>query len=113
VTGSIYPGEYLEFIRLFNDERFFEAHEVLEALWRTENGNAKLFYQGLIQLAATFVHLQKQTPAGALALYQKASAHLAPFLPSFSGLDLNVLLAAAHQAILGHASFPKIHTPRG
>ena len=113
MTESIYPDEYLEFIRLFNDERFFEAHEVLEALWRRENGTPKPFYQGLIQIAAAFVHLQKGTPAGAPPLYQKAFSHLEPFLPSFSGLDLNVLLTAAHQAIFGHTSFPKIYTPRG
>jgi hypothetical protein len=43
-----------EGISLFNDRRFFECHEVLEALYQeTETAN-KPFIEGLIQLAAAF-----------------------------------------------------------
>ena len=36
-----------EGIRLFNDEYFFEAHEVLEDVWKQEHGEPRLFLQGL------------------------------------------------------------------
>ena len=43
-----------EGIRLFNDGRFFECHEILEGFYReTEDAN-KPFIEGLIQLAAAF-----------------------------------------------------------
>src|SRR5213594_3098862 len=47
-----------EGIRLFNEEYFFEAHEVLEDLWKREHGKSKLFLQGLIQICAAYHHFQ-------------------------------------------------------
>ncbi len=48
-----------EAVSLFNAERFWEAHEVLESLWRVAEGDEKLLLQGLILVCAAFVHLQK------------------------------------------------------
>ncbi len=109
MTESFYPEEYLEFIRLFNGEKFFEAHEILESLWRREKGRSKDFYHGLIQIAAAFVHIQKGTPAGAHELFRKASSYLAPFSPAYLELDLKDLLAKTREALLGHAPFPRIY----
>jgi len=51
---------YAAFFQLWNAQKYYEAHDVLEQLWLVEE-NAKLarFYQGLIQAAGAFVHLQK------------------------------------------------------
>jgi predicted metal-dependent hydrolase len=54
-----------EFIRLFNHQAFFEAHEVLEALWLETTGEQKLFYQGLIQCAVSLAHFQRNNARGA------------------------------------------------
>jgi predicted metal-dependent hydrolase len=48
-----------EAAQLFNRERFWEAHEVLEGLWRRLTGVEKNVVHGLILLAAAYVHLQK------------------------------------------------------
>jgi predicted metal-dependent hydrolase len=51
---------YRGFFRCFNEEKFFEAHEVLEVLWLQErHGPRDEFFKGLIQYAGAFVHLQK------------------------------------------------------
>ncbi|GAB6947833.1 DUF309 domain-containing protein [Vulcanisaeta sp. JCM 16161] len=44
------------YIELFNEERFWEAHEVLEKVWR-KNRNEGI--RGLIILAAAFVKIQE------------------------------------------------------
>ena len=51
---------YAAFFQLWNAQKYYEAHDVLEQLWLVEE-NAKLarFYQALIQAAGAFVHLQK------------------------------------------------------
>lgn len=51
---------YRAFFRLWNAQCYYEAHDVLEQLWLAEKdeGLAR-FYQGLIQAAGAFVHLQK------------------------------------------------------
>lgn len=51
---------YAAYFRLWNEQRYYEAHDVLEQLWLVEK-NAALarFYKALIQAAGAFVHLQK------------------------------------------------------
>jgi predicted metal-dependent hydrolase len=51
---------YAAFFQLWNAQKYYEAHDVLEQLWLAEK-NAELarFYQALIQAAGAFVHLQK------------------------------------------------------
>ena len=41
------------YLRCFNAEQFYEAHDVLEALWlKDRNGHDGDFFKGLIQFAA-------------------------------------------------------------
>jgi predicted metal-dependent hydrolase len=48
-----------KYVELFNKERFWEAHEVLEGVWRLNRDKG---LQGLIILAAAFVKLQENNP---------------------------------------------------
>ncbi len=47
---------------LFNEQRFWEVHEVLEGLWKELKGPDKELVQGLIIAAAALVHVQKNEP---------------------------------------------------
>jgi len=57
------------FIELFNEERFWEAHEVLEGVWRA---NRDTRVQGLIVLAAAFAKLQEESLTGFQRLMQRS-----------------------------------------
>jgi hypothetical protein len=51
---------YAAFFRLWNEQRYYDAHDVLEQLWlKEENAETARFFQALIQAAGAFVHLQK------------------------------------------------------
>jgi uncharacterized protein len=51
---------YTAFFQLWNAQKYYEAHDVLEQLWLVEkNADLARFYQALIQAAGAFVHLQK------------------------------------------------------
>src|SRR5574340_990867 len=80
--------EFLEGIRLFNRERYFEAHEVLEAVWLEASGDRKAFLHGLIQVAAAFHHHSRRNRAGFRSLLEKGCAKLAPFGAEFESVDL-------------------------
>jgi len=68
---------YLAFFEEFNQQRFYEAHEVLETLWLPlRQGADGAFYKGLIQVAGAFVHLQKDRARPAIALLRLARNNL-------------------------------------
>ena len=46
-------------IEYFNAQRFWECHEVLEGVWKKCSGSEKDLVQGIILVAAAFVHHQK------------------------------------------------------
>ncbi|GAC1519655.1 MAG: hypothetical protein NVS3B10_21310 [Polyangiales bacterium] len=64
--------------RLFDERRFFEAHEAWEARWLVEQNEARrLLLQGLIQIAAAFHKLvDKDAPEPARSLFDKGLAKL-------------------------------------
>ncbi len=85
--GRDLDPHYLAFFACFNQELFFEAHEVLEILWLKERGGPKAgFYKGLIQLAGAFVHLQKARPKPAAALFRLARENLRGYPAQCDGL---------------------------
>jgi predicted metal-dependent hydrolase len=87
--GRELDPHYLAYFECFNQELFFEAHEVLEVLWLGQRqGPNGAFYKGLIQLAGAFVHLQKQRPEPARALFQLALGNLAEYPALHEQLNL-------------------------
>ena len=92
MTRSRAHPQILEFVRLFNREEFFDAHEVLEDLWQEYSGPDRDLYQGLIQVAVALEHSSRGNPKGARGVLESARRRLAPYLPGASGFDLEDLL---------------------
>jgi uncharacterized protein len=62
------PGQLLQGIREFNRQEWFECHETVEDLWIGEAGEARDFYQGLIQIAVALHHWRNRNFGGAVSL---------------------------------------------
>lgn len=75
----------------FNSERFWEAHETLEALWRVSSGDEKLLLQGLILVCAAFVHHQKDEEETGQSVLRRASRQLNWPQSSYEEMDLERL----------------------
>lgn len=105
----LYPREYLQFVELFNEEKFFEAHEILEVLWKKEKGAVRSFYQGMIQAAACCVHLQRGNQEGAQRLLETSSQYLAPYGSYFMGLEIVKFLNELNSAQLAQTVYPRIY----
>jgi predicted metal-dependent hydrolase len=81
--GKLDP-HYTGYFELFNRQKFYEAHDVLEHIWLPDrHGPNGAFYKGLIQLAGAFVHLQKNRPQPAASLFKLALANLEKY-PRFA-----------------------------
>jgi predicted metal-dependent hydrolase len=77
---------------------FFEAHEEWERLWKSAAGDERLFLQGLIQLAAGLVHLERGRRAPGLRLLELAQEKLARFPDDFGGIAVPRLREALDAA---------------
>jgi len=94
---------YRGFFRCWNEQRYYEAHDVLEHLWLKTNSAESDYFKGLIQAAGAFVHLQKHFEhpthrvhgrrlAPAARLIRLAEKNLTPFGPTRHGFDVAGLL---------------------
>ncbi len=78
----------------FNRGWYFEAHETLEELWLVSPEPDRTFLQGIIQLAAAFVHLARGERTGFVRLLDAAEGRLRPFAPARHGVDVARLLGS-------------------
>ena len=76
----------------FNQGRYFECHDLLEAIWVDASGAEKRFLQGLIQVSVGFYHFGNDNPSGALSQWSKGVAKLSEFTPGRAGVDVSGLL---------------------
>jgi predicted metal-dependent hydrolase len=90
---------YRTFFRCWNEQRYYEAHDVLEQLWLKTDSSDADFFKGLIQAAGAFVHLQKRFEhplhakhsrrlRPAERLFRLAERNLSRFAPRHHGLDV-------------------------
>jgi predicted metal-dependent hydrolase len=60
-----------EGVLLFNEGRYFEAHDALEAAWREEQGRLRQLYQGILEAGVVYLHLRRNNLRGALKVYRR------------------------------------------
>jgi predicted metal-dependent hydrolase len=76
---------------LFNEGRFYEAHEVLEDVWRDSIGERKQFLQGLVQLAVGFHHYTTDNVIGAKSVLERGISNLAGYPDQCEGINVRAL----------------------
>lgn len=83
-----------EGVDVFNEHRFFDAHEYFEEIWRSTNPEPRDLFQGLVQVAAG-LHIwhDRQRAAPAARVLGRGMRRLSPFASEF-GLDLSALRSA-------------------
>jgi len=100
-------------IVLFNEERYWESHESLEAAWRTASGVERDILQGIILLAASLVHLQKDETDVALSIMKRANVKL-PREGTFHNIDLGKLKQRVNELLSeNHPTFFKLPVKSG
>lgn len=76
-------------IQLFNDEKYWGAHEALEAVWKKATGNEKKILNGIILVAAAFVHDEKDEQEVCLSILQRAMKKLDGASGVYHGIDID------------------------
>jgi len=82
-------------VALFNAARYWHAHEAWEEVWLAADPDEKPFFQGLIQIAAGLLHLERRNARGARNKLAEGLARLEPFQPVHHGIFVNELVSRA------------------
>jgi predicted metal-dependent hydrolase len=97
MTMSAHQADFNRGLDLFNAQQFFDAHEVLEDVWRAlsrdrpARPHLRLHVQGMVQLAVAFHHQSKGNYVGARSVLERAVRNLNGADSSFPDLDLDRL----------------------
>ena len=76
-------------IEMFNDEKYWSAHEALEGVWKLARGKERDTLNGIILVAAGFVHDEKDEPEICMSILRRALRKLDASSGTYHGIDLD------------------------
>jgi hypothetical protein len=80
---SLSPGEAVALAgQLLDSGRPFQAHEVLEASWKSAPAAERDLWQGLAQVAVGLTHAQRGNARGAAALLRRGAGRVSGYPPA-------------------------------
>ena len=74
---------------LFNTEKYWRAHEILESIWKNSYGNEKALLNGIILIAAAFVHHEKNESEICISILKRALKKLEGASGYYFGIGLD------------------------
>ena len=84
--------ECLELAReLFNNEKYWKTHEVLEGIWKHTQGDERDLLNGIILVAAALVHYQKAELAICISIMKRALVKLNNSYGKYYDVDIDSL----------------------
>ena len=75
-------------IKLFNEKKWYEAHEAFEEIWITLDGDERQIIQGILQVAVSQFHLSKGNLNGATILLGEGLGRIKNRTKNNLGIDL-------------------------
>jgi len=86
--SSPLPAEAVRGLVLFNEGEYFEAHEALENAWHAESAPIRGLYQAILQVAVTYLHIQRGNYEGAVRVAERAMPKLEKWPATCCGVDV-------------------------
>ena len=84
---------------LFNMERYWKSHEVLESVWKNSKGQTKNLLNGLILVDAAYVHLQKGENTIFFSILNRSLEKFKDYSEYFYDINIEILLKDIHKMI--------------
>ncbi|MBT3606425.1 MAG: DUF309 domain-containing protein [Candidatus Latescibacteria bacterium] len=91
-------ADFQQGLTLFRAHKFWESHEAWELIWRRHLEPSRIFFQGLIQLAAAYHQVQRGIYHGAVKHFNNALLKLKQFPAEFLTVDVGRLVQAIEKS---------------
>lgn len=108
---------YARGVELFDAQRFFEAHDFFEHIWKSgwPDPDDKDLWKGVAQVAVGCVHTQRGNDSGALTLLERAAGYLDAYPAVHQGVPAAALAQEARglaARVREHGASPEQDWPR-
>lgn len=84
-------------IKLFNQGKYYPAHEPLEEAWMATPSPERDLYQGLLQIGLAYYQINQENFRGALKMFRRGHRSLDPLGNSLLGIDVQKLRENARE----------------
>jgi uncharacterized protein len=91
--------EFWQGIEEFNQQKFYNCHDTLEALWMEAREPHKKFYQGILQIAVSCYHLSNRNWRGAVILLGEGTRKLTEYQPDYEEINVSQLVEQSSQLL--------------
>jgi uncharacterized protein len=92
--------KFHEGIRLFNEGKYFECHDLFEEIWMQEEGSDAEFFRALIHLAVGCYHMKNGNFRGAKSQLMKGIKKLEPYESEYLGIPISQLIETFRKVII-------------
>ena len=83
-----FEENFFKALNLFNNQKWYEAHDAFEDIWNTLNGDERQIIQGILQVSVSQFHLSKGNLNGATILLGEGLGRIKPRTNIDLGIDL-------------------------
>ena len=104
LTSKSFKESLQEAIDLFNNQKWYEAHDAFEDIWNDLVGDERQIVQGILQVSVSQFHLNKGNLNGAMILLGEGLGRIRNRVSEDLEIDL-ILLCSSLEALLN-----KLHT---
>ena len=91
VENKNFKNSFRNALKLFNDKKWYEAHDAFEEIWNTLDGDERQVVQGILQVSVSQFHLTKGNLNGATILLGEGLGRIKKRTKINLGIDLDSL----------------------
>ena len=90
VNLNSFEDNFLNALNLFNNQKWYEAHDAFEDIWNTLDGDKRQIIQGILQVSVSQFHLSKGNINGATILLGEGLGRIKNRTNINLGIDLKI-----------------------
>ena len=95
-----FEDNFLNALNLFNNQKWYEAHDAFEAIWNTLDGDERQVIQGILQVSVSQFHLSKGNINGATILLGEGLGRIKNRTNINLGIDLESLCKCLEKLLI-------------
>ena len=95
-----FEDNFFDALILFNNKKWYEAHDAFEDIWNTVDGDERQIIQGILQVSVSQFHLSRGNYNGATILLGEGLGRIKNRTSTNLGIDLETLCKCLEELLI-------------